>query len=577
MRFKATSLHPLLVLLAVAMASVLFVAACGGGGEATTAPEVMEETMATDEGEAAEEDLAELGQGVVIEGSLEEEEIAELGEGVVVAEEAETAMASEEGAPRRGGTLTVGIVADHVSLDPPWNASVVDIGLTQSLYDNLLMIQPDLSVKPELATSWEANGDLSSYTFHLRKGVKFHHGKDFKAEDVLFTFNRLLDPVLDSPARSTFETIKDMTIIDDYTIRFDLTGPNAFFPESTSIYQARILPADVDVDRLTLEEFGTGPFKILEHEPGIRTTMVRNEDYWEEGKPYLDEMIYLNIKEAATRAEALKNGDVDVVYQLEPQSVADIEAHPDTTVIKAASLSWIGMDMDNRVPPFDNILVRKAMQAVTDRDFLRQAAMLGLGANAYHQIPPNDVRFAPQYAPPEYNVELAKSLLAEAGYPDGIDITLFTSDVGAGMIEMAVAYKELAEPAGIRVEIQRTSPDGYWDAVWTVEPFTMVFWFGRANPDQALSIQLLSTSSWNAPRYNNPVFDDLVIRARGEKLEQQKETYAEIQRILIDEVPQIIVAFQPWLYGARNNLRGVEPHPLGWGLFQDGWFVADES
>ena len=193
-------------------------------------------------------------------------------------------LAIAAGEPKYGGTLTTTmVVVDNRTLDPlNHGPSVTDIAITQATYDNLLMIQPDLSVKPELATSWEANGDLTSYTFHLRQGVKFHHGKGFRAEDVLFTFNQLLDPALGSPARPTYSTtIADIVAIDDYTVRFDLVGPNAFFPDSLSIFQARIVPSDVDVGRLAAEEFGTGPFMIAEHLPGERTKMVRNPDYWD--------------------------------------------------------------------------------------------------------------------------------------------------------------------------------------------------------------------------------------------------------------------------------------------------------
>ena len=118
---------------------------------------------------------------------------------------------------------------------------------------------PDLTLKPMLATSWEANADLTSYTFNLRKDVKFHHGKEFKAEDVVATFDRLLDPELDSPARSSLAVIQNVVILDDHKVRFDLDGPNAFFPESLSLYQGRIVPSDVDPRRFALEEFGTGP------------------------------------------------------------------------------------------------------------------------------------------------------------------------------------------------------------------------------------------------------------------------------------------------------------------------------
>ncbi len=571
MRPKTSSLHPFLILLAVAMASVLFVVSCGGGGEATEvaqAPEAAEEAESAAAPEAAEE-----AESV----ELQLEEIPEVSEGLVLQAEIAEETA-EEGAPKYGGTMVLAMPADHITLDPPLQISNNDYAVTDLAYDNLLMIQPDFTVKPELATSWEANEDLSSYTFHLREGVRFYPmgdypGKDFKAEDVLFTFKRLMDPVIDSPARPTFtSTIKDIVAVDDYTVRFDLVGPNSFFLDTLSIYQARILPADVDEERLTLEAFGTGPFIIDEHLPLERTTFVPNPDYWEEGKPYLDQFVILNIPEPATRAQALQSGDVDVVYTLEPQDIPGVDAHPDTVVLKVNSLSWIGMPIRTDIPPFDNKLVRKAMQAALDREAVNQAALLGLGTPAFdHPVPPIDPRFAPQYAPPDYDPELAKQLLAEAGYPDGIDITLHTGDVGPGMVEMAVAYQQSAKAAGIRVALNRVSPDGYWDEVWGEEPFSVVYWFGRPNPDQSLSIQYLSDSSWNKPRYFNKTLDDLVIRARGETLEKQIETYAEIQRILIDDVPRLVVAFQPWVYGVRNNVRGVAPHPLGWPLFQDGW------
>ena len=488
MRSKKTSLHPLLILLAVALVSVLFVVSCGDGATATAVPRVADETdaaaeaaalaaaaEAADEAQAAEAAAKAAKAAETAAMAAEEAAAAEAAKAAetaaMAAEEAAAAEAAEAaaaqaaelaaaraGAPKYGGTLRVAAIADSFTLDPALFWSVADIVIHQSLYDNLLMIQPDLSVKPELATSWEANDDNSSYTFQLRRGVKFHHGKDFKAEDVLFSFNRLLDPVVDSGGRTLFRDIEDIVALDDYTVRFDLEGPNAFFVEYLSMEIARILPADVDSERLVLEEFGTGPFILEEHLPGERTTMVRNPDYWEEGKPYLDEIVILLLAEAATRAEALKSGDVDIAYHLEPLSTPGIEAHPDTEVLVAPPTTAIVLEMDNSRPPFDNILVRKAMQAATDRETIGQAALLGLGSLGYdHSIPPDDPLFASQYAPPAYDPDFARSLLEQAGYPDGLDITLHTGDIGPGMIEMAVAYKESAAPAGIRVEVQRHS------------------------------------------------------------------------------------------------------------------------
>ena len=575
MRSKKTGLHPLLVILAVALASVLFVVSCGDSAEPTAVAQVSE-SAAEAEDDAVAEDTAAAEAAALATAEAEAAALAELVEFTEEAVEVpeatvEVALVDEEGAPKRGGSLRIAMVADHKTLDPAIQGSAPDNVITQQVYDNLLMIQPDLSIKPELATSWEPNADRSSYTFHLRKGVKFHHGKEFKAEDVVFTINRLLDPEIDSPIRPTMEAIDEMVVIDDYTIRFDLVAPNSFFPTYFSVYQARILPADVDIERLTLEEFGTGPFKIDEHLPGERTTFVRNDDYWEEGKPYLDEMVLLAIPEPAGRATALQAGDVDIVYALDPQSVPAIESNSGTTVLKATSWSWIGLVMNTSNPPFDNKLVRQAFQAATDRDLINQAALLGLGIPAYdHPIHPTHPVFADQHAPPDYDPELARSLLEQAGYPDGIEIDLHTADVAQGMIEMAVAYKEGAAPAGIQINVQRHPSDGFWEVVWQIEPFTIDYWFGR-NPDQALSLQFHGESTFNASHYLDPVLDELIEKGRGQDFEGQQETYGEIQRILIENVPVIVAAFQPWLNGVRTNVRDADPHPLGWGFFQDAW------
>jgi peptide/nickel transport system substrate-binding protein len=298
---------------------------------------------------------------------------------------------------------------------------------------------------------------------------------------------------------------------------------------------------------------------------------VPYEDYWDKDKIFLDEIVFLGIPEVATRIEALKSGDIDLMFNLDAQSVAGLEAHDDTTVLRASTSAIIAMDMNNTIPPFDNKLVRQAMQAAMDRELINQAALLGLGTIAYdHPIHPSDPFFAPQYAPPEYNPELARSLLEQAGYPDGIDVTLHTADIGSGVIEMAVAFKESAAPAGIRVEVKRGPADAFWDSVWFIEPFTVTRWLGRL-PDQMLMETYDGESIWNAPRYNNPVVNDLIIEARGQDLQGQKESYAEIQRILIDDVPRLIPAFQAWLMGMRTDVRGVDIHPLGFMPLNDAW------
>ena len=464
--------------------------------------------------------------------------------------------------PKRGGTLRVAVVKDHSTFDPPVVVAVPDIMVTRHAYDNLILRDPDdLSLIPMLAESWEPNDDLTQFTFRLRPGVKFHHGKEFTAEDVVYTFRRLLDPEVGSPIAATLDFVANVVALDERTVLFDLDTPNAYLPDLLALYHARIIPSDIAPERLATEEFGTGPFILKEHVVGERIVMVRDPNYWWEGYPYLDRVIFFYVTDPETRAEALKSGAVDVIHDLIASSVPTLDAHPETRVSEAASAAYINLAMDIRVPPFDNILVRKALQAATDREAILQAAQLGKGGIAYdHPIPPSDPHFweGSKEAVLHYDVERARALLEEAGHPDGLDLTLYTSTSAGTMVEMAVAFKEKAAPAGIRVKIQREPEENYWTDVWMVKPFTTVSWGGRT-PDEALSVVYKSNAEWNESRCNNPHVDELIIKARSQvDPADRRESYGEIQRILIDEVPRIIPVFGPEFQGLRLNVRDCE-------------------
>jgi len=488
--------------------------------------------------------------------------------------------AGEEPAPtappvsesKYGGTLRVAEIGDNNTVDPAFTVSATDTHFTQNTYDNLVLRMHDLSLKPMLATSWEPSEDLLMWTFYLREGVKFHHGKVFNADDVVFTIERLIDEETGSPARAALETIKSIAKVDEYTVKFELNDPNAFFPESLSIYQARMTPSDIDPARFATEEFGTGPFINVEYIPGERAVFKRNPDYWDEGLPYLDEVIFYYIPEPETRLEALKSGTADVYSDIQAVAINALEGAPGITVSEVASSAYINFAMREDMPPFDNKLLRQAIQAATDRELVKQTALFGRGLIGNDTtIPPNDPHYDHSQEIPPYDIEKAKQLLTDAGYPDGIDVTLHTSSVTEGMDETAVAFKESAAPAGIRVSIKKHPEDVYWSNVWMQEPFTMVAWNGRP-PDQALSIVYLCNGAWNETYMCIPELDELIIRARGEvDLEQRKKTYAEVQRILIDDASRVIPVFRPIFIGMRDNVKGLSAHPSTWLILSETW------
>ena len=398
--------------------------------------------------------------------------------------------------PTYGGTLRVGMLANHATFDPPLvrQGNPSDIVTVQHTYDPLVMRNPDLSLQPMLATSWESNADATQWTFNLRRGVKFHHGKEFKVEDVVFTFNRLFE--VESQLASVMTRPK-IDALDDYTVRFIFESPNAVLLDSLVKYQALITPSDVDPARFATETLGTGPFIMTEHAVGDGTNFKRNPNYWWEGHPLVDRLVYIYPPSREALAGALRDGDIEVIYDLDIASVPGLEADPDTQVAVAPSGGYMNLVMDVRVPPFDNILVRKALQAVTDREAILQAAHFGLGGIAYdHPVAESDPLFNPSCKPPEYDPDLAKRLLGEAGYPNGIDLTLFTSPAGANMVEMAKVFQEKAAAAGINIEVAVVGEGEYWSDVWLVEPFYTSWWSGRP-PYEAFSVVYPSGAAWN--------------------------------------------------------------------------------
>ena len=462
---------------------------------------------------------------------------------------------------KTGGTLKVGMVNDAWDFDPPLMVMMPALGLLPHIYDNLVIRNPDGTMQPMLAESWETNDDASQWTFHLRKGVKFHHGKEFKAEDVIFSINRMFE--MESPLASVMVQPTDIVAVDDYTVRFEFDGPNAVLLEALVKYHALITPSDVDPERFQAEEFGTGPFIVTEHVNGERTVFRKNEDYWWEGRPYVDELIIVYLSSPEARAEALKAGTIDVIFDLDIESSIGLEADPNTVVVSAPSGGYLNLAMDVREPPFDNVLVRKAMQAVTDRQAILQAAQFGKGGIAYdHPITVNDPVFNSECKPPAYDVELAKSLLAQAGYTEGLDLTLYTSSTGGGaMVPMATIMKEKAAPAGINIEIVNVPETNYWSDVWLQVPFSTVWWGGRP-PYEAFSVVYPSGAPWNESYYSNSELDSLLKEALGAAdLEDQKRIYGRIECIVVDEVPRIIPVFRPVLLGVRTDVRDLEPMP----------------
>ncbi|MBI2941494.1 MAG: ABC transporter substrate-binding protein [Chloroflexi bacterium] len=474
--------------------------------------------------------------------------------------------------PRRGGTLRIAFSGSAQRLDPATMTLNEEYNVTLAIYNNLVRVDPQLRPQPELATSWQSSDDLKTWTFSLRQGVRFHHGKVFNADDVVFTFRRLLDPRTASAARSILSFMEGVEKTDDHTVLFHLKQANADLPMILGFAQGRILPSDRGDEQIAREPSGTGPFRFKELVPGDRVTMVRNPDYWEPGLPYLDEVRHVTMPEQASQTAALTGGTIEMIWQLNLEAKPTLDADPGVVVAQVESGGYQPIVMRSDRPPFDDNRLRLAMKYVVDRPQMRQAVLLGLGSlGTDHPIPPVNPFYSDQGIR-QRDVEKARQLLKEAGYPDGINLTLYTTAGRPGLVEQAVAFKEMAAPAGIRIDVQKVPNSVYWADYWMKKDFIVSNWNFRPTVDETLSTAYHSEAKWNEAHWKSPKLDDLIVGARGVRdADRRKQLYAEAAKILMDEGPVVVAFFRPMISAMRKSVHGFQVHPATWMDVRSTW------
>lgn len=480
--------------------------------------------------------------------------------------------AAPTSSPRRGGLLRIAFPTTASQFDPALAFSDADFNVAYSTHDGLTKVGIDLKAYPVLAESWSISDDLLSWDFNLKQGITFLHGTPFTAEDVVFTFKRILDPGLGSPIRSVLSFVEDVQSVDDHSVRFVLKTPNADLPLQLGAPQANIVPHDRTDSQLAQEPSGTGPFILDDFEPETRVVMVRREDHWEEGVGLLDEVRHLYMTEQATQIAALTGGQVDLMVHVAFENIAEVDAHPQAAVVQARSGLYQPLVMRVTMEPFTDVRVRQAMKLVVDREGVRQVVLQGVGDLGNDQpIPPID-RFWADLPIPDQNIEKARELLAEAGYPDGLDVTLHTGDIRPGWIAQAVAFQEMAKDAGIRVELKRVPADVYWSEVWTKVPLCMSNWNLRASTDEQLSIAYHSSANWNETDFQSDELDSLIEQGRAATDHAERaQIYAEAQRLLKEEGGVVVAFFKPIVSAIRSNVQGYEAHPSGWVKVDRTW------
>ena len=460
--------------------------------------------------------------------------------------------------PRKGGTFRLGTHDGNTSdtHDPGTYLSFSMIQLAHTYRSYLTMITPTNELGPDIAESWSASDDATEWTFNLAKNASFHSGKPFTADDAIASLNHHRGEKSTSAATALLKDVKDIVKNDDHSFTIKLASGNADLPWLMTDYHLAMCPANPDGTIDWKSGDGTGPYKIVEHEFGVGTQMVRHDGWHGEGA-YFDKCNFTVLNDPNARQTALVTGDVDAITQLELKTLSLLKRNKNIEVDSVPSAAAITMPMFCDAAPFDDVNVRNALKLAIDRDEIIKKIAFGTA------IPGNDFHVAPNmpYHPGDipqrtYDPGKAKALLKKAG-KEGLKVNLSVADsVYSGAVDMCVLYAEQAKKAGIDINVVREPNDGYYSDVWLKKPFCVVQWGARPTPDVMFSLAYKDDAAWNESHWQNKRFNELLRAAKAELDQDKRATmYKEMCQLARDDGGTIIPMFTNFVYARRKNVQ----------------------
>ncbi|WBB90188.1 ABC transporter substrate-binding protein [Verrucosispora sp. WMMC514] len=470
------------------------------------------------------------------------------------------------GEPKAGGRLSIMIRLDADELDPHKMSETSAFVINEQIYESLVQSYRG-EIQPAIAESWEQSEDGTQLTFTLRDNAFFHSGRPVTAADVKYSIERIQDPATRAPRARSYEGITSVTAVDDRTVQMTLAQPNAAILTLLSTAASSI------VDRTVVEaegglngsvDGGSGPFKLASRVTGQAIRLDKHDKYWQPGVPYLDGMDFSFNPDDNARAAAIRSGTVDFLWRPAPEFIDALK--------RDEALKWYGgsgslslhLRLNTSKAPYDNVKVRQAIYLALDRQEILNVANSGFGTplNAGY-LPPD--RFGaltePVYGEPD--IEKAKELLAEAGYPDGFDATLMVISTSAFQVRSAEVEQQQLAKIGINVTLESveatiaTSRTNSADFDMYQSGFGLTY-----DPDERFTASFLDGGGLNYGNWSDPEYEKLVVQARSE-LDRDKRAalYQQAEKILAERGPVAMTFLNADFDVVQKDVMGYRGDP----------------
>jgi peptide/nickel transport system substrate-binding protein len=494
--------------------------------------------------------------------------------GIEPAAAAQVAATPAAGTAKKGGELRVGLTVDIATLDPHFSGSKIDRQVFFNIYNALVTLDTNLTIKPGLAESWEAP-DSKSYVFHLRQGVKFHDGSDFNAAAVKANFDRMMDPNEQSLRRGEIASIASVDVVDDATVKLNLKQPDSALL-ATLTDRAGMIISPTAIQKygkdLARNPVGSGPFQFVEWQKGDHIQIKRFDGYWNEGLPYLDSVRYRVILDDSVRLAALKNGELDIVDTVPPPFVADTKKAENLQTIDVPSLAVWWFWLNTTKPPFDNKSLRQAFADAVDIETIVKSIYLGIGVPANGPISPASWAYDKSIPPRKQDLDKAKSELSAGGKADGFSFTFEGSNNAIDLQVLQLVQAQIQQ-VGLKMDItQVDTAKQIADTVAHNFQATWAQWSGRPDPDGNTYNHFHTDGGMNYGAYSNPEVDKLLEQARAvSDHEQRKQIYSQVTKLLQEDVPAIFIWHPDEPKAMTKKLHDYPPIPDGMMRFAAVW------